>query len=333
MICFFKQRPALSAVASTIAAVVTMGIGGCGGSDTGPGASPITPTPTPDTAPNPTTAPVGNITGRIAFVSNRDGNNEIYSMNASGGTATRLTSNGADDREPSFGLGGQKIVFVSSRDGNNEIYSMNADGSGVTRLTNNPANDRSPELSRDGSKIAFSSNRDGNFEIYVMNVNGSGLNRVTNHPASDTQPTFSPLVNKLIFVRESSTPGAPGSAGGGINFARLHRVNVDGSGVTSLTIGLTERNPAWSPNGRTIAYDAVQPQGIYAINPDGSGERRITTTPLENRDPTFSPDSRRIALVSTRDGNEEIYLMNADGSGQTRLTNSARRDFEPSWSR
>ena len=81
------------------------------------------------------------LTGRIAFMSNRDGDFEIYAMNADGSGQVALTANTATESSPEWSPDGSKIVFHSLRDGNAEIYVMNADGSGVTRLTNNPADD------------------------------------------------------------------------------------------------------------------------------------------------------------------------------------------------
>jgi TolB protein len=100
--------------------------------------------PTP-TTPTPTPAP-----GRIAFTSLRDGNWEIYVMNADGTGLTRLTNHHADDRRPAWSPDGTRIAFVSNRDlargnFNWEIYVMNADGTGVTRLTNHPDDDRWPD--------------------------------------------------------------------------------------------------------------------------------------------------------------------------------------------
>ena len=84
---------------------------------------------------------------KIAFTSDRDGNNEIYVMNAQDGSnQTRLTDNPASDEFPSWSPDGVKIAFTSDRDGNTEIYVMNAqDGSNQTRLTDNAASDALPE--------------------------------------------------------------------------------------------------------------------------------------------------------------------------------------------
>ena len=71
---------------------------------------------------------------------------------------------------------------------------------------------------------------------------------------------------------------------------------------------------------------------IYAMNPDGSGQTRLTNNSAQESRPALSPDGR-IAFVSNRDGgDQEIYRMNSDGSGQTRLTTSPGLDTDPAWS-
>ncbi|MDP6494953.1 MAG: Ig-like domain-containing protein, partial [Dehalococcoidia bacterium] len=92
---------------------------------------------------NPSWSPYGS---RIVFISNRDGNFEIYVMDADGSGQTRLTNNLDWDLDPSWSPDGTKIVFTSYRDWNHKIYVMNADGSGEFRLVNPmytvPENDR-----------------------------------------------------------------------------------------------------------------------------------------------------------------------------------------------
>jgi Tol biopolymer transport system component len=132
--------------------------------------------------------------GKIAFDSTRDGNTEIYVMNADGSEQTRLTNELAIDRDAAFSADGRRIAFVSERDGNSEVYVMNADGSGQTRLTNNTAADFQPAFSPDG-RIAFMSDRglQGDMEIYVMNADGSGLRRLTRNPEWELAPLWSPV--------------------------------------------------------------------------------------------------------------------------------------------
>jgi Tol biopolymer transport system component len=86
--------------------------------------------------------------GKIVFVSDRDGNNEVYTMNADGSNQSRLTNNTAGEAWPSWSPDGTKIAFTSSRDGNVEIYTMNADGSNQTNISNNKGSDQYPAWPR-----------------------------------------------------------------------------------------------------------------------------------------------------------------------------------------
>ena len=81
---------------------------------------------------------------RIAFESFREGNGDIYVMNADGSGLTRLTSDPALDSSPSWSPDGTRIAFESSREGNINIYVIDADGSNLARLTDDPAVDKDP---------------------------------------------------------------------------------------------------------------------------------------------------------------------------------------------
>ncbi|CAN5794556.1 hypothetical protein BH23ACT11_BH23ACT11_28860 [soil metagenome] len=127
--------------------------------------------------------------GRIAFDSKRDGDHEIYTMNADGTGVKKLTNNSIGDYDPAFSGDGRKIAFMSRRGGRHEIYIMNADGTNQARLTYTAtAWDSFPSFSPDGRKIAYSSVRFDTQEIYVMNANGTNQTRLTNHPADDYHP-------------------------------------------------------------------------------------------------------------------------------------------------
>jgi Tol biopolymer transport system component len=253
-------------------------------------------------------------TGQIAFSSSRDGNNEIYVMNADGSSQVNLTNNAASDASPAWSPDGTRIVFSSNRDGNGEIYMMNADGSGQVDLTNDPATDRGPAWSPDGSKIAFTSNRDGNDEIYVMNIDGSSQVNLTHDPAADQAPDWFPDGAKIAFSRG----------------ANIYLMNADGSDTTRLTNG---SDPAWSRDGAKIAGTRPSPpppgchmcrpvSRIVEMNADASSLVVLTS----GREPAWSSDGK-IAFSS----GTEIFVMNADGSGMVRLTYNAA-NAGPAWS-
>jgi Tol biopolymer transport system component len=324
--------------------------------------TPATPEPQPTSTP-PTPGPqpaiylpliMGPPYYRIAFVSQRDGNEEIYVMNADGANPTNLSNNPARDVAPAWSTDGRKIAFERDRN----IYVMDADGSNQTNLSNNPSLDYSPAWSPDGRRIAFERLGD----IYVMNADGS--NQTFLHGGTD--PDWSPDGWWLAFVHgedfyhygwdiwvkkttgithagdltkalsadDQFTPAwspdgrwiAFESTGAG--YYLIYVVHPDGSNLARLATG--HGPPAWSPDGRRIAFE--QSGDIYVMNADGSSQTNLTTNPADDTNPVWSPDGRRIAFVSQRDGTEEIYVMNADGSNQTRLTTNPADDTNPVWS-
>jgi Tol biopolymer transport system component len=170
---------------------------------------------------------------KIAFISDRDGDKEIYVMDAAdrdgdgnGDNLTRLTNNAVTDQDPAYSPDGTKIAFETLRDGNKEIYMMDAadrdgDGNGdsPTRLTNNAAVDANPSFFPDGTKIAFETLRDGNEEIYMMDAadrdgdgNGDNHNRLTNNAATDRYPDWGPLADVSSPRVTSTIPNATGVA-------------------------------------------------------------------------------------------------------------------------
>jgi len=122
--------------------------------------------------------------GKIVFVSDRDGNIEVYVMNADGSSQTRLTNNAVNDFDPSWSPDGTKIAFNRVIDGNGEVFVMNADGSGQTNLSNNPAGDGDTDwqpilianLDADGDGVDdFFDNCPNNPNTDQLDTDGDGL--------------------------------------------------------------------------------------------------------------------------------------------------------------
>ena len=145
---------------------------------------------TPDTtsASDPAFSPDGS---RIAFVSQRDGNAEIYIMNADGTGSTRVTNDPQPDGRPSFTPDGQALVFHSARTaGKQQIWAVNVDGSGVTQLTRDSINS-SPTISPDGQTIAYVSTRNKDTDIWLMARDGSNQRQFTRSPQQrESEPRF-----------------------------------------------------------------------------------------------------------------------------------------------
>ena len=157
-----------------------------------------------DSIVNPDIVHDENITvpGRIAFASDRDGDFEIYMINADGTSLVRLTESKGTDYPSSWSPDGRKLAFVSDRNGSYNIYVMSVDGSEPTvQLTQGSEGIGSLNWSPDGRRIAFSSARDGNGEIYVVDPDGRNLVRLTNSDAHEYTPSWSPDGQQIVFAR------------------------------------------------------------------------------------------------------------------------------------
>ena len=282
---------------------------------------------------------------RIAFVSDRDGNWEIYVMDADGGNPGRLTNHRGVDSSPSWSPDGKRIAFVSDRDGhlnirgrsNYEIYVMDADGGSQQNLTNDPNNDSSPSWSPDGKHIVFSSDRDNdrdhNIEIYMMDADGGNQQRLTNNLTEDQYPSWSPDGKRIAFSarREGHVEN-----NFGITY-EIYVMDADGGNEQRLTENRNnDWDPVWSPDGKRIAFiadrkgDLVQ-FDIYVMDADGGNQQKLVNNRGWDSSPSWSPNGERIAFTSERDGNYEIYVMDADGGNQQKLTNNRHSDANPAW--
>ncbi len=226
----------------------------------------------------PCWAPDGS---RIAFVSDRAGNNDIYVVGVDGSGLRNLTSTPENELYPAWSPDGTRIAFVSEGD----LYVMNADGSNPAKLTatnlsrpptwspdgttllyecdrdlcafcldtNTETNltetstiDTWPIWAPDGSRIAFVSGRDRNWEIYVMEADGSNVRRLTDNPYDDLWPAWSPDGEHIAFASRRTVNGA-------LSWD-IYLVAPDGTGLHRLDTGGQARKPAWSRDAETVAF-------------------------------------------------------------------------------
>ena len=218
---------------------------------------------------------------KIAFMSNRDGDPEVYVMAADGSDVQRLTKHRGFDWLPAWSPDGTQIAFIRDTDPpatgplyplrSPSIYVMDADGSNVQRLTEFTTGGYIT-WSPDGERIAFEANLDEIWEIYVMETDGSNVQRITHTPVKDAQstaPNWSPDSRKIAF--DSTRDG---------NF-EIYVMDADGSNVQRITHNdKVDARPAWSPDGLRIVFhstrDGSSGQEIYVMDADGGNVERLT---------------------------------------------------------
>lgn len=270
---------------------------------------------------------------RIAFLTTRDGNMEIYVMNGDGSNQTRLTNTPSNEfapflASPTWSPDGEKIAFISTRDGNHEIYIMNGDGTNQVRITHTPGSEHGIAWSPDGSHLAYFLS-DTSQELHITNIDGSEVISIPSNASPVSEPRWSRDGAQLAFVSSIGDK------------ADIYTIHADGTELRRLTDTLGEHSsPAWSPTEDRIAFASFTMSGndfigtLSLINPNGTGKTTILTTMNSDQAQlAWSPDGTRLVFISRyTNADPEISVVNADGSGFKTLTNNTADDLYPSWS-
>ncbi len=251
----------------------------------------------------------------------RQGDDEIFSMNADGSGVTQLTSTSGsiDDWWPVWSPDGMRIAFVSDRRGDAEIFVMNADGKSQVNVTNaSDIDDETPSWARDG-RILFTSDRAANLGVEMAASDGSARRVLAPSPHSENTVAWSADGTLLAFVSDRDGDD------------EIYVVAATGRGLRQVTHDqrFDDLDPAWSPEGNRLAFvreDEFGSEFLYVMRSDGTRPRFL----LEGSDvccADWSPDGQRIALALDGD----IVVVDADGTGR-RLVSGGGSNSSPSWS-
>jgi Tol biopolymer transport system component len=264
---------------------------------------------------------------RIVFVSSRDGNDEIYIMNADGSNQINLTNSRWEDTDPAGSPDGTRIAFTSGRPSTAALglFVMNADGSQVKEVSQGGDTYFNPAWSPDGTKLIYIKKAwedEGPSGTFLLDIESAAETLLSEFLHVDHKPVFSPNGMKIAF--NSQRDGLLG----------LWVMDVGGTNAVNLTPGVFAGGASWSPDGSRIVFAREEEDGnidTYVMNADGSNKINITNHPSFDVSAVWSPTGDKIVFVSTRGGASQLYLMNPDGTDLVQLTNSNSRNERPSW--
>jgi len=289
--------------------------------------------------------------GKIAFVSNFESGNHIfvYIMDADGSNQIKLAECGFPLLQ--WSPDGQRIAFGTCGLKSNKICIADADGKNLHEIGPPVSEDCvivGLSWSPDGAEIAVAGLRwqppPGEppfpaMEIYVINVESDEARQLTDSPDTNKyEVAWSPDGTQIAFI--ALNRDSP-------DYWQIYVIDADGSNQR-LLVSVPEANwlqqISWSPDGKKIMYVskvAVEEWEslyhyygeIYVVDVEDDTITNLTNTPdIDDRDPAWSPDGKRIAFSSDPFGLTEIYIMDADGSNVVKLTDENLECYEPSWS-
>lgn len=173
----------------------------------------------------------------VLFSLSQGGNTDLYRLDLSSGTRTRLTEAPSIETAPSYSPDGDQIVFESDRSGAPQLYVMDSNGGDPRRISYGQGRYGTPVWSPKGDYIAFTKQNQGRFHIGVMRPDGSE-ERLLTAAFLDEAPTWSPNGRVLMFTRETAgSGGAP----------QLYSVDITGRNLQRVPTAGAASDPAWSP--------------------------------------------------------------------------------------
>lgn len=247
----------------------------------------------------------------IVFVSDRDGNIEIYRKDLLAGQVARLTNSPGHDSYPSYSPDGTLIVFNSDRERENtDVYAMRTDGSGLFKVTDLPSTESvgSSPWSADGTRLLVLSDKDGVESIHTMNFDPFAVRAIDTTGDSAMDPDVAGDGKIVYFAGNPNTGGT------------LELFNPKTGQRQKLTdISKGTGHARFSPDSSSVVFnDAIGGNTeVFSIKADGSERRNLTQNAATDQSAAWSNDGRTIAFATNRGGDLqrfEIWEMNADGT-------------------
>ena len=263
----------------------------------------------------------GIFNSRVAFISDRTGNKEVWMMDYDGSNQRQITRESALTLTPDWSPDGERLVYTSYRRNRPEMYIIHRQGGGRIRIDTKVNLNTSPAFAPDGRQIAFVGAVDGNTDIYVIDDDGSNLRRLTTGGSIESTPAWSPTGRQIAFT--SSRAGNP----------QIYVMDAEGTNVRRVSFdGNWNDDAVWSPDGEWLAYTSAI-SGRYQIRLYNltTGETKVLAGRGSNEQPSWSPDGSALMFMSNRTGSWQIYRIGLTDTDPVQLTSSGN-NMSPAWS-
>lgn len=269
-------------------------------------------------------------TAKVVFTSRRDGNFEIYIMNPDGSDQVNLTQHRDKDASPVWSPTGEQILFTSDRGGVEELYLMDADGTNVRQVFKKLIGREFPTWSPDGKSVAY--HRFHTLSIYTASIDGKDEEEL----AKGLWPAWSPNGAEIAFTTGEFAWADNGNLG--LLKSRVQIINPQTHVEEELIPGKIRMfAPAWAPDSSQIAFswsgrEVGDPMGIYVVNRDGSGLRRIIDAGdgMAAFNPIWAPDGNELIYNQGIGGDRDLFKVALDGGTPEKLTHRGD-NFRADW--
>jgi tol-pal system beta propeller repeat protein TolB len=271
----------------------------------------------------------GHAATRIAYV--RD--NRLHVIDSDGANDRPVTHSGTA-LSPSWHPSGQALVFSELRDGGTRIAEVELPTGRVDFLAAAPRGlNITPVYSPDGDHIVFATVRNGVTRLLRAERGGTEAEPIMTVAGEASNPSFSPDGRRLAFISPREWIEADGSPR---MTPQIFIASINGKQGVQLTpskygVRSYRTSPDWSPDGQFVAYTQQGPGFHIWLIGVRDRKMRPLTKEGENEDPSWAPDSRHIAISSTRSGSREIWIVDAETGRMRQLTNGGNARL-PDWS-